>query len=269
MKLRLVITTDGRPDVLDRALESYDQHVRPRPDEYVVVDDSGDPGYRDYLTDLLLARKQTYGGQIKLASHGHRLGFCETVAHAWRLAGEPGGVCPHCDEASANDWSSGAAGATSARTARRSRSRIAVPDWVFWLEDDFVFTRTIPLVDLAFVLERQMRARPDEPPAAAGLRRGGRRRRPAQDRPGALRASRLGHLDVDRAIARTGRRTRALFRREFAASFPAWPVVDHCEGMFTHRPARRAGGDAVRNMGRRLFLGAPRRRARRRRVLAR
>jgi hypothetical protein len=229
MRLRLVITTDGRPDVLDRALASYDQHVRPRPVETVVVDDSGDPDYFRYLDDLLSTRMGVYGGRAKLHPHPERLGFCETVADAWRFAGEVGGVCPHCEKGR-EDWSNGVWGETCPRCGTPSVPP-PPPDWVFWLEDDFVFTRTVPLVDLGFVLERQMQL------AQMSLLR-----QPVSE--AEVAAGGLLNIDPER-FERRGSGTStwiehraywttnpSLFRRSFVAEAPAWPVVDRCEGVF-------------------------------------
>lgn len=115
MKYRLVVTTDGRPEVLAGTLESFDRRVRPRPAETVVVDDSGDEHYHRYLRVLLTERERPF----RLLCHPGRLGFCQTVSDAWSVAGEPG------------------------------------PEWVYWTEDDFVFRRDVDLVDLAFVLDHE------------------------------------------------------------------------------------------------------------------
>jgi hypothetical protein len=81
---RLVVTTDGRPGLLDRTLAAFDTHARPAPADTVIVDDSGDPEYRGQLAGLLAHRPAL------IHFHPARVGFCQTVADAWQLATEPG-----------------------------------------------------------------------------------------------------------------------------------------------------------------------------------
>lgn len=115
MKYRLVVTTDGRPGYLEKMLASFDEAVRPRPAETLIVDDSGDEHYQRYLRVLLDGRGHPY----RLSCHPARQGFCRTVGDAWCLGSEPG------------------------------------PPWVYWSEDDFVYDRAVNLGDLAAVLDHE------------------------------------------------------------------------------------------------------------------
>lgn len=81
MNYRLVVTTNGRPDVLDRTLESFDLRVRPRPEEVLIVDDSGDEHYVRYLMQLA----ETHPGW-SVSWHPKAQGFCATVRDAWKMA---------------------------------------------------------------------------------------------------------------------------------------------------------------------------------------
>jgi Cu/Zn superoxide dismutase len=83
VKYRLVVTTNGRPGVLDRMLESFHHRVRPRPSEVLIVDDSGDEHYVRYLMQLA----GTHPGW-SVAWHPHVQGFCATVRDAWKAAAE-------------------------------------------------------------------------------------------------------------------------------------------------------------------------------------
>lgn len=112
---RLVVTTDGRPHVLERTLTALWTRVTPRPAEIAVVDDSGTVEYRRYLEALL----PTLAIPWRLTWHPARLGFCAAVTDAWKLATGPG-----------------------------------VP-FVFWLEDDIEIVRGIDLGDLAHVLTKE------------------------------------------------------------------------------------------------------------------
>lgn len=114
LRYALIVTTDGR-GTLDRTLEAFDRRVRPRPSEVVIVDDSGDAGYRLYLEALVNAR----GPGWRALFHRERRGFCRCVASAWEQAA-------HADS-----------------------------PYVLWLEDDFEFVRSVDLSDLAHVLERE------------------------------------------------------------------------------------------------------------------
>lgn len=237
MQLRLVITTDGREGLLERALESFDQHVKPRPVHTVVVDDSGDRAYHRYLDDLLSYRMGVYGGRANLLSHPSRVGFCETVADAWTLAGDPRLACPGCDVERSDYRPASLEEGTDEEGRECPRCgfsveppKVTAPDWVFWLEDDFVFERSVPLVDLAYVM--QMR------PQVAQM---SLYRNPVSDEE--KKAGGLLNIGPDR-FTRRGSGTStwiehqaywttnpSLFPRVIAERYP-WPTVDHCEGVF-------------------------------------
>lgn len=109
----------------------------------LVVTTDGRPGYLERMLDSFEKRVRPTPAEIvvvddsgdehyvrylmqlagerrwRLIWHPQRQGFCRTVADGWREAGEPG------------------------------------PDWVFWTEDDFEFTRSIELGDLGHVLDHE------------------------------------------------------------------------------------------------------------------
>jgi hypothetical protein len=206
MRYRLIVTTDGREGHLQRALESFSNHVRPRPQEVVIVDDTGDREYHDYLRRLLYDLGSTHGSRTAFVPHDQRVGFCGTVGDAWKFAADDVfGPLPDTP-----------------------------PPWVFWLEDDFVFNRTVPLVDLAYTMERQ------EQLVQISLLR-----QPVSDEEKAAG----GYLNIDpERFTRRGSGQVAwlehqafwttnpsLFRTE-VAQLLEWPSgEDHCEGVFTHR----------------------------------
>jgi hypothetical protein len=237
MKYRLVITTDGREGLLERALESLDTHVRPRPVETVVVDDSGDPARRDYLEELLSTRMGTYGGSGKYVVHPSRVGFCETVGDAWKLAGETG-YCPQCGEYRPDYAISEESGVWEwglrCPSCDTPTAPLRVPDYVFWLEDDFVFERMLPLVDLAYCLDMEphvaqmmLLRQPvsDEEVAAGGFLNIAPER---FERRGSGAVAWIQHS----AFWSTN---PSLFARDLPARYP-WPTeAASCEGEFTRR----------------------------------
>jgi hypothetical protein len=189
MNYRLVITTDGRPEVLDRTLDAFDCYVRPRPSAGLILDDSGDEHYLRYLK--LISDERRWA----LAWHPTRQGFCRTVADAWATA------------AGHEDY-----------------------EWIFWLEDDFEFTRAVDLTALAHVLDHEARvvqmafyrnAVSNEEIEAGGY---------IPMRPGAY--ERRGAGTVHWFEHRVNWTTNpSLFRRSFAWAYP-WPVSPECEGRF-------------------------------------
>lgn len=198
---RLAITTDGREGLLDRTLAAFFAKVTPQPTIIDVVDDSADPDYRRYLEALCDSLAGCVDAGVHLLSHPARRGFCETVGDAWKLAGG------HADYISPDE-----------------------PEWVYWLEDDFVHLRALDLRDVAFVLERERQlaqmvlyrnpVSPEE--QAAG-----------------------GYLNLrPETYAKRGGKTPwwehrnfwstnpALFRSAIPATYP-WPGTEKfCEGMF-------------------------------------
>lgn len=185
---RLVVTTDGRPGCLDRTLEAFDCLVRPRPSEGVIVDDSGDEHYLRYLKTLADERGW------RLAWHPRRLGFCRTVADAWREAAQAG------------------------------------PDWIFWMEDDFQIDRALDLPELAHVLDHEARvaqmALYRNSVSAEEFEAGGY----IPMRPGAYERRGTGTVAwLEHRVCWTT--NPSLFRRSLAAAYP-WPEDQECEGHF-------------------------------------
>lgn len=102
------IVTDGRGEYLEKCLASMREFpVRPLR-ETVVIDDSGDPEYGDWLRSLDIGR---------VWSHHHRRGLGASVESAWNAALDHN------------------------------------PDFVFHVEEDFVFTKPPPLREMAEVLD--------------------------------------------------------------------------------------------------------------------
>lgn len=192
MRYCLVITTDGRPGVLERTLEAFDRRVKPKPAEAVIVDDSGDPAYHRYLEALVNDR----GAGWCALFHRDRQGFCRTVADAWEQAA-------HADS-----------------------------PWIYWLEDDFEHVRTVDLHDLAFVLEREPQVAQmvlyrnpvgDEEIAAGGYLR-------IPGRGYELRGGGSGKPWFEhRGYWST---TPSLFRRLIPGHYPWPGFADSCEGKF-------------------------------------
>lgn len=194
-RYRLVVTTDGRPGLLERTLDSFFAKVQPEPVELVIVDDSGDEDRRRYL-DALCADYSNFGFACGYLWHPERLGFCATVADAWEIAAAPG------------------------------------PPWVFWTEDDFQYLRSFHLADLANVLAHEpdlaqmglMRHPVNERErAAGGLYEMNRDRY-------ALRGA--GSLTWLRSRTNFST-TSSLLRRSFMVECP-WPEYDsECEGRYS------------------------------------
>lgn len=188
MTVALLVMTDGRADLLHRAVESARTSLRgPGPDELWMHDDSGDDGYRAKLA-------YRYPDFIQLGD-GRRRGFGGAIAHAWR------------------------------QMAARSDA-----DFVFHLEDDFVFRRPVLtgalatiLVDRPHIVQMALRRQPwnDEERAAGGI---------VEQHPGDY-------------VEETSRGYRWLEHRRFWTTNPslyrmslarnaAWPSGPHSEGRF-------------------------------------
>lgn len=199
MKYRLVITTDGRPDVLDRTLESFFAKVRPGPDEILIIDDSADSDYHRYLDALCDDLSGAVDAGVGLLRHQDRLGFCQTVADAWEYAADGTATRPDVD-------------------------------WIYWLEDDFVHVRAVDLHDLAFVLDREPQVaqmalyrnpvNPDELAAGGYMN---------------LFPECYARRGAGSAIwwetTRNWTTNPSLFRSSFARGYP-WPTEPLCEGLF-------------------------------------
>lgn len=130
MKYRLVVLTHGKSEVLADTLESFCEHVEPKPvDAYIHAD-----GWE------AVARAETVGKHFaqwpwQVGRSEHSEGFCEATRLAWKAA----------------------AGAPTTRTWQPSVHPDGPPEptHVFWLEHDFVFTRPIDLDAMARVMAGQ------------------------------------------------------------------------------------------------------------------
>lgn len=80
MKLLALCITDGRRDCIARTIPSLEAALDVEPDRRVIVDDSGDPGYRAFL-------ERTFP-HWELRAHGSRIGHAETMRDAWTIVDE-------------------------------------------------------------------------------------------------------------------------------------------------------------------------------------
>jgi len=92
-RICLMIVTDGRYGVLERTLDSFFRMAEFIPAKGLMIDDSGDIRYAEYLESL----RPKLGG-IAIYHHRSRIGFCETVAHGWSLVGEDAGYIFHLED---------------------------------------------------------------------------------------------------------------------------------------------------------------------------
>lgn len=212
---RLVCLTHAAGgDTLPDALAAFEEHARPAPVEVVVVVDGPEFGY---VTEALTGRFQN--GSVQVHADHEQRGFCEATRRAWILGGE---------------------------------ERWPNPPFVFYLEHDFLLTRTVYLGELAIVLNADpqlaqlalMRDAVNEQEIGAGglfesrpgqytrrsmnLRTGYVRKRPVPSGI-CLSINDLGWLE-HRAYLTTN---PSLMRRSFMQEHP-WPAeyVDQCEGRF-------------------------------------
>lgn len=114
MDYRLVVLTHGDNATLARSLMSFLQHVRPKPARAVLIHDGPDLNYAR-IGNAPAAVLDTWDTVV---TTGGPLGFCGATARAWAQAVAPG------------------------------------PDYVFWLEHDFTFNRTVDLEAIAEVLDQ-------------------------------------------------------------------------------------------------------------------
>ena len=152
------------------------------------------PDREDAAYDAVCGR----GWDFTLAGGFDQQGFCAAVGEAW-------------DEAAATDY-----------------------DYVFWLENDFVFVRDVDLSNIARVLE----AEPQLAQMALYRQSVNADERAAG---GYLRQHAAAYTERTTYVGSTSYRwmetTRnwttnpSLFRRSVAAENP-WPVAEHCEGVF-------------------------------------
>lgn len=226
----LTMTTSGRRDCFESTVESFVNRVRPLPLEVFIYDD----GLRTGAADLIHTGEVDFGmraREVTLEPARRRIGqagFCKATARCWQAAAE------------------------------------SSLGWHFHLEDDFLFTRSVDLRDLAHVLELEphvaqmamMRdAVNDAERDAGGI---------YQHRRGdyTLRGAGSGSTWLEHHAYFTT--NPALQRTSLARAFP-WPTDDQCEGMYGIRmrqavPATTFGawgnGDPwVRHIGEREGFG--------------
>lgn len=199
MRYLLVVVSHGRSETLESCLDSFREHVSPLPAAGVLHHDlvrHGDLGISQAETALRRAHWLTWQMEVP----ARPIGFCRSSAYAWRKAA----ASPY--------------------------------DYVFWLEHDFRFVRTVDLRDLALVLDS------DRDLAQMGLLRGPVNLQEVAA--GGIVASRPGEftarttLDGDRELGwleQTSYLTTnpSLMRRPFMAEH-LWPdyYPSECEGRF-------------------------------------
>lgn len=197
MDYRLIVLTHGDCEPLDQTLHSFAENVIPHPTSAFLVYD----GPHAFAASRLIGRKYPpelpFDGAIR--SVGKQSGFCEATGHAWRLA-----------------------------VTEEPR-----PEYVFWLEHDFIFNRRVDLEALRWLLDYDARI------AQVSLMRGAGNR--VEEAAGGLVESRPDDFTLC-TIGTTGEdylEHRAYFTtnpslmcRRFMAENPWMSYVDQCEGKF-------------------------------------
>lgn len=113
--IALLVMTDGRRDCIDRTLASVEDYLDFPFGLRLIHDDSGDPGYREWLLDR-------YHGRYEVISTPGRSGFGGAIRSAWSLLALPGmGKITH----------------------------------IFHLEDDFTFDRAVSIEFMAALLDER------------------------------------------------------------------------------------------------------------------
>lgn len=113
--IALVVMTDGRGGYLRQTIASFDRHVTGPVTRRIIHDDSADPGYAAWLA-------RTYP-TYEIASTRHRSGFGGAINSAW------------------------------AYLSGTSIGGYVGDRFVFHLEDDFTFNRSVDLLEMAEVLD--------------------------------------------------------------------------------------------------------------------
>lgn len=217
----LLVMTDGRRDCIAQTITSATLNVPYPWIRRVIHDDSGDPLHRQWLAE-------TFGPLgFQVAFHpGGRQGFGGAIRNAWRMvAADP------CH-----------------------------PDFVFHLEDDFVFNRRLDVAAMAEVLDAHpyliqlaLRRQPwnDEERAAGGI---------VEQHPGDFAEMRWeGHPHVWLEHRRFFTTNPSLYRADLCRR-SEWPTGSNSEGHFTHRILEHAharfgywgardSGEAVEHIG--------------------
>lgn len=205
MNYRLVVLTHGdHRDVLSRTLASFAEHVTPAP------------------ADVLLSLDG-----VRYVDQGYVDAIAALCPNSWRYETSfvPGGFC----RATRAAW----------RDALMAAAVGELPEYVFWLEHDFLFTRNVDLEELAAVLDSHgrlaqmalMRDAVDDAEIAAG---GLYESRPGQYEP---RGAAIPELARDASVAWLEHRSYfttnpSLMRRLFMERNP-WPEDRRrCEGVY-------------------------------------
>ena len=114
-KLAVLIFTDGRKEYFSSTFQSFKENVTAKCISYkIIIDDSNDPDYASWL-DINYRHEVDY-----IEHHQERLGFGGTIRDTWLKLNNIAGTY----------------------------------DYVFHLEDDFIFNRPINLDDLTLILKR-------------------------------------------------------------------------------------------------------------------
>ena len=106
-KISLVVITDGRQSCIEQTIERFNEIINYSFFEKLIINDSGDPRYHDFLVNRF--------PEFDVVSHEQRRGLAGAVQSAWSS------VNPEVD-------------------------------YVFHLEDDFVFNKSIDIAHMSFLL---------------------------------------------------------------------------------------------------------------------
>lgn len=191
--ITVMVITDGRGDCLDRMVDSVSTYTMwPLMFDRHLINDSLEPGYADYLDRRY--RSEFVVHHVALEA-GAKQGFGGAIQAGWsRIEGHGG--------------------------------------FVFHLEDDFTFTRTVPLLAMCDVLAANedlaqvcLVRQPwnDDERAAGGI---------VAQHPGDYRIERDGEHSWLRH-RRCFSTNPCLYRADIMAK--GWPDGPHSEGVFTHR----------------------------------
>lgn len=108
-KVSLVVITDGRQSCIEQTIDRFNQVIEYTFFEKLIINDSADPRYHDFLTNRF--------PEFKIISHETRRGLAGAVQSAWAS------VSPESD-------------------------------YVFHLEDDFLFNKSVNISDMIFLLRK-------------------------------------------------------------------------------------------------------------------
>lgn len=106
-KISLVVITDGRQSCIEQTIERFNEVINYSFFEKLIINDSGDPRYHDFLVNRF--------PEFDVVSHEQRRGLAGAVQSAWSS------VNPEVD-------------------------------YVFHLEDDFLFNKSIDIAHMSFLL---------------------------------------------------------------------------------------------------------------------